>query len=66
MDAGKFPRARVPVPSHNMKTLLAKVYKSYMLLHLLVRYLKHGTSFCFVLNDQRKLKIYFMFSGGEG
>jgi hypothetical protein len=65
VDAGKFSRARFPVPSHNVKRLVAKLYKSIMLLHMRLRWLKHGMFFCFLSNYQRKLKIYFMFSGGE-
>jgi hypothetical protein len=65
VDAGKFPRARFPVPSHNVKRLVTKEYKSIILLHLPVRCLKHGTYFSFVLHDQKELKICFMFSGAE-
>jgi hypothetical protein len=57
VDDGKLPRARSPVPSHSVKRLVAKVYKSIMLSHILLRCLKHGMFFfCFLLNDHRKLK----------
>jgi hypothetical protein len=66
VDAGKFPRARFPVPSHSMERLVANMYENIiLLLHILLCCLKHGTFLPFLLCDKRKLKRYFMFSGGE-